>query len=511
MSNWVVTAAEMREMDRIAIEDAGIPSLVLMENAGRAVADAVRRLLAERGGDTVTVVCGKGNNGGDGFVAARTLANAGVEVVCLLAVPRVEVKGDALTQLDIVDTLGIPVLEVPDPEAEVVGDALGAADVLVDALFGTGLTSDVTGTCAAVIEKMNALGTPIVAVDLPSGLCADTGAVRGTAVAATITVTFACAKRGLAVGEGRRLSGEVHVAGIGIPIDALEHVGPQAQFNDWGDPLLPPRDRDAHKGDFGHLLVVGGSPGKGGAVLLSGWAALRLGAGAVTIATDARIQPALEGRLPELMIEPAWMPDDVDPAVLLELVTGKSAVVLGPGLSAGEDGAAVTRLMLAAAAEAEVPVVVDATALRHLQPELVPDGARVCLTPHPGEAGHLLGVSSATVQANRFGALAGLLERYPSVVVLKGAGTLIGTPESPVAINRTGNPGMATAGTGDVLAGMIGALAARGLELREAAELAVFLHGRTGDRVAARLGEESLTASDLIAALPGALQPAQEE
>ena len=500
----VVTAAEMREMDRLTIEDAGIPGLVLMENAGRQVAEAVAELDAAETGPVV-ILCGRGNNGGDGFVAARYLRQWGADVHCLLVGRRDAVKGDALTNLDIVDTLGISVVEAADRLDEPAETLLEAASVFVDALYGTGLTSDIKGLTRKVIQRVNDSEAPVVAVDLPSGISADTGAVLGVAIEADITVTFGFRKRGLLVHPGCDYAGDVRVADIGIPDDVTEHVAPTCFTNELEAPFLPPRPRDSHKGHYGHVLVVGGSPGKAGAVLLAGLGAYRSGAGLVTVLTDARCQPSLEGRVLELMVEAGWAPGAVDAERLRDGAKGKGAVVIGPGLDPGDDGRAVLAAFLGIEG---LTLVIDASGLAILagHPALLAESvADLVLTPHPGEAAALLGVAGADVQADRFGALARLVEGCGGVVALKGSRTLIGAGEA-CYINLTGNAGMATGGTGDVLAGVLGAFVARGLDRLEAARLAVYVHGLAGDRAAERLGEDGLIASDLLAELPAVLK-----
>ena len=496
----VVTAAEMRAIDRLTIEEAGIAGVVLMESAGRAVADAVRDLLDEDA--MVCVVCGTGNNGGDGFVVARYLHGWGVPVAALLVGAREAVSGDALTQLDTADVVGVPVIEVLERFEAPAEDALESATVLVDALFGTGLARPVEGLALEAIERINDSGAVVVSVDVPSGISSDSGQILGAAVRADITVTFALRKRGLVTFPGAAHAGEIVVADIGIPPDVVEFVAPMAAMAAFERPYLPPREPDSHKGDFGHVLVVGGCPGKAGAVLLAGMAALRSGAGLVTVVTDPRCQPALEGRFPELMVEPGW---DRVPAAC----EGKAAIVLGPGLAPDEAGEGVVRAVLASA---RCPVVVDAGALAGVARIGLPegDGPRV-LTPHPGEAAQLLGSTSAAIQLDRFAALGTLVERTGAIVVLKGARTLTGGPDETVTVNGSGNPGMATAGSGDVLSGIIGAFLARGLEPIVAAQLGVYVHGAAGDQAAAVQGQEGLVAGDIVDALPQVLAGPRED
>ena len=510
---YVVSAAEMREMDRITIEDAGLSGLVLMENAGRSVAEAVAELYEESNGGHVCILCGKGNNGGDGFVIARYLSQWGIEVGCLLIASRDQVTGDALTQLDTVDTLGIEVVELAEGlnAEEGAVELINTAAVVVDALLGTGLQSDVRDPIKAVIDAVNQGECPVVAVDVPSGVCSDTGQVLGCAVQADVTVTFALHKRGLLVHPGAELAGEIVVTDIGIPNDVIDHVRPNVYLIDLESPPLEPRLPNTHKGHYGHVLIVGGSAGKGGAPLLAGLAALRCGSGLVTVLTDSHCQVSLEGCVPELMIESGWTPTDVDPEQIRSVLSGKSAVVVGPGLDPGDVGLAVLTEVLQ---HSTVPIIIDATGLALLaqNPTLLGEQAPpVILTPHPGEAGQLLKSSSADVQANRFEALASLVNQYNTHVVLKGAHTMVGGLDLSVHINTTGNAGMATAGTGDVLAGMIGSLAGRGMPLLESAITATHLHGLAGDAASLTLGEESVIASDLIDALPALLGDETDE
>jgi len=489
----VVTAAQMRAMDQITIEDAGIAGVVLMENAGRGVAELARDVYADLDGGPVAVVCGRGNNGGDGFVIARCLSGWGIDTYCILVGARDGVGGDALTQLDAVDMLGIDVIELSESWNKDAEALLDAAPLIVDAILGTGLEAEVRGLARQVIDRINQAEAMIVAVDLPSGISSDTGWVMGRAVMADLTVTFALPKRGLLIHPGCDYAGELAVIDIGIPPDVIEHVDPGVYTNDdLTPPYLPPRLQDTHKGQYGNLLIIGGSPGKTGAVLLAGMAALRAGAGLVTILTDERSQAALEGRVPELMIQSG------DVAAACE---GRDVILIGPGLEGEGAKAAV-----AAALNSGVPVVADAGALDHLDPEL-PSPA--VITPHPGEAARMLDVSTAKLQGNRFAGLAGLIEATGACVVLKGSKTLIAAPGDVAWINRNGNPGMATAGSGDVLAGIIAAFLPR-LDVVDASRTAVYLHGLAGDRAAQRLGQESVIASDLIAELPHVLSPTED-
>ena len=519
MRTPILTAAQMREADRLTIEDAGIAGLILMENAGRVVANSVERYFGQSG--AVCVVCGPGNNGGDGFVAARYLAQRGLDVSVLLVAARGKITGEAETNLEILDTLGITIHEIGAGWTDEAILDLDTAELIIDALFGTGLARPIEGFVLEVIERINDAEAAVVSIDLPSGVDADTGRVLGAAVVAQLTVTLAAHKPALWHHPGSVLAGDVVVAEIGIPVAVIEHVAPRFSLNnDWTAPFLPERHPESHKGSYGHVLVLGGSPGKGGAPLLSALAALRSGAGVVTVGTHARCQLALEGRILEIMVEAAYG-DEVDSQVLESLLNSADVVVVGPGLPTGPVGAAIVRAVLE---RTEMPVVLDAGALdvvsRH--PELlVTRASPLVVTPHPGEAARLLHTETAAVQSDRFGAAERLVDATMAVVVLKGYRTLIASPDGPIVVNTTGNPGMATAGTGDVLAGMIGALLARDFDLEQetsaierafdATRLAVHLHGLAGDEVAARLGPDALIASDLIAQLSSVLRPPEEE
>jgi ADP-dependent NAD(P)H-hydrate dehydratase / NAD(P)H-hydrate epimerase len=504
----VVTAAEIREMDRRTIEEIGIPGIVLMENAGRATFELCLAAHANGDGGPVAILCGAGNNGGDGYVVARHLHQAGVPcVVCLLA-DREQVAGDARTNLDVLSRLPVPLLRVGE-DLDALSEEILRASVIVDALLGTGLRAGVDGRLARLIELANDGDAFKVAVDIPSGVRADDGAVLGAAFKADVTVTFGAPKLGLYLHPGAAFAGEVVVADIGIPPQVRREVGGGATLIE-RDELLAfaaPRARDGHKGSYGHCLVLAGSPGKSGAALLAGQGALHCGAGLVTVATHPAVLGALEGRVAELMLC-AW-PEDEE--ALDGLLRGKAAVVVGPGLGTSPGaGDLVTRLL----SRARVPLVLDADALNLLapQPGAVARAAAPCLlTPHPGEMARLLDRSVADIQADRLGAARALAAREHAVVVLKGAPTVVASPDGGVALNTNGNPGMGTAGTGDVLSGLLGALLAQGLSPDQAARVGVFLHGAAGDAAAAQTGERAMTAGALVAHLGGVLAQAEQE
>jgi ADP-dependent NAD(P)H-hydrate dehydratase / NAD(P)H-hydrate epimerase len=495
----LVGSAEMREIDRTAIAAFGIPSLALLERAGRAVADAAEALAEPRG--SVVIVCGGGNNGGDGYVAARALRAAGRDVRVVALVPAERLQGDARIVRDVAQRAGVPI----DDAGELVVFEAGPGDVVVDALLGTGLARAPAGAFAEAIARIaaaRAAGAKVLAVDVPSGLSADTGRPLGPCVRADRTVTFAFPKRGLILYPGPRLAGEVTVVDIGIPPAAAARVPSACELLEEAEAraLVPPRSPDAHKGDAGRLLVVAGSAGKTGAAFLCLTGALRGGAGLVTLAARAEVLPfALAGR-PEAMsvaLAGTGALGRAELQPLLEAAEGASAVVIGPGIPRGPETVELLRAFLE---RARVPAVLDADALnafaersdllRGLEVPLV-------LTPHPGEMARLAGCSTADVQADRIGIALDRARAWGATVILKGARTVVADPSGPAAVIPTGNAGLATGGTGDVLAGLAGALLAGGLPPGAAARAAAWVHGRAGDLVARRLGERGLVAGDL--------------
>ncbi len=504
-----VTAAEMRALDRWTI-DHGTPGHVLMERAGAGAALVLRRRLRPRG--RVVIVCGRGNNGGDGFVVARHLRRAGLPVEVWLVARPEAVEGDAGRMLAAWQKgrgQVHPLTTATDVAA--LARRLEGAAAVVDALFGTGLNAPVTGLAAEVIATVNAAGVPVLAIDIASGLSADTGVALGAAVKASVTATFGQAKIGQLLHPGVELSGTLEVLDIGIPADALAAVAPRTTLLEEMEVgrLLPPRSREAHKGTFGHVLLVAGSRGKLGAALLAAEGALRSGAGLTTLAVPATLQPLCEGRVREVMSAALADTGDgsaalADGAALVELLRGRAAVVCGPGLGLHAE----TRTLVAEVVRrCSVPLVLDADGLNAVAATdvLRARPGPTVLTPHPGEMARLLGSSTTDVQRDRPGAAHALAGGQGVIVVLKGARTIVAAPDGRAAISPTGNPGMASGGTGDVLAGVLGGLLAQGLEPFAAATLAVFAHGAAGDAVASRRGETGLVAGDLLGELPPTL------
>ncbi len=506
----LLTALQMRELDRRAIEDFGVPGVVLMENAGRAAAEQGAENFADRFPGPVLVLCGKGNNGGDGYVIARHLANRGWQVRTLVLAARERVGGDAAVNLEILLHSGAAVEFIASAEELAAALQSSTAQLVVDALFGTGLNSEARGLCRQAIDWVNASGHPVLSVDIPSGLDADSGRILGTAVRAELTVTFACAKLGQVVHPGAELVGTLVVADIGLPACLLEQLPDALGYIDQAAArvLVPDRPAGGHKGTFGHLLVVAGSTGKSGAAALAAEAGLRTGAGLVTLASPASQQPVLAAKLTEVMTaglhETAGVICLKAYEQLRELWGGKEALALGPGLGQLPETASLVRKLIS---ECPLPLVVDADGLNALAGHVALLGQReaaTILTPHPGEMARLLGATVRDVEDDRVGVARSFAQQYRVVLILKGARTIVALPDGQIRINSSGNPGMASGGMGDVLTGLVGGLLAQGLKASDAAVLGVFLHGLAGDRLAGRLGDAGLLASDLLREIPAA-------
>ncbi|HEY7205863.1 MAG TPA: NAD(P)H-hydrate dehydratase [Methylomirabilota bacterium] len=509
----VFTAAEMRALDARAIRDLAIPGPRLMEAAGSAAAGLVARWHAPIRGKSVVVVCGKGNNGGDGFVVARRLRARGARLRVLLAGRRGDVRGDAAHAL--ARWRGRIEEIAPEADADGLARALDGAAIVIDALLGTGVTGPARGSVAAAIEAIDRVGragTPVVALDLPSGLGADDGALRGPTVMALRTVTFAGLKRSLLLYPAATYAGHVEIADIGVPADEVRR-GVATWRLEAADAraLFPPRPADAHKGRFGHLLVVAGSLGKTGAAVLAGRAALRAGVGLCTIGTPGSQQPLVATPAPECMTEA--LPETSARTLsrgardrVLELAHGMDAVALGPGLSLDPETQELARALIRELAR---PMVVDADALSalagHLDLLRHAAGPRA-LTPHPGEMARMMGVGIDRVQADRIEVARAFAREHRVALALKGAGTVVAGPDGHVAVNPTGNPGMAKGGSGDVLTGIVGALLARGVDAVAALRGGCYLHGLAGDVAARDRGEYAMIAGDLIESLPAALR-----
>src|SRR6187401_38155 len=510
----ILNASQMREADRFTIEDIGIPSLVLMENAGRQVVAAMEAAYEPQLNGRVAALCGTGNNGGDGFVVARTLLQRGIDTAVFVVGAVTDVRGDARTNLDILGRLGVTVVEINDEQSwELHFSEISQCTLIVDAIFGTGLKDGLSGMLETVVADVNASDIPIVAIDLPSGLSADTPHLVGDCIDASMTVTLGAPKLPLVLPPGETHAGDIVIADIGIPGDVIDGLdGPRIELltPDEMRMLVEPRAPEAHKGDFGRVTIVAGSRGKTGAAHLAAMAAMRSGAGLVTVATPESCLPVIASMAPEMMTEPLpeGEPGTIGVAAVdrvLEL--HHDVLACGPGLGRSPAVAEFVRGLLA---KATVPLVLDADALTVLADDVsVLTGSEerdVIITPHPGEMARLVGRTVEEVQRDRIQTASDFATQHHLYVVLKGHRTVIATPDGRVYLNPTGNPGMATGGTGDVLTGMIAAWLAQLLDAEAACRLAVFLHGVAGDLTEAAHGQVAMTATDVLGKLGGALK-----
>jgi len=506
----VLTAAQMREVDRRTSE-MGVPSLVLMENAGHRVTELLAQAYAPIRMQRIVVMCGKGNNGGDGLVVARQLCTRlhpdALHVV--LAGDPAEMKGDAAANFKMLQVAGCPVSFDITPEME-------AATLIVDALLGTGIHGAAEGRSLELIRAINHRfpTAEVVSVDLPSGLDSDSGVVPGEAVRANHTVTFTAPKPCHVLAPACEYSGRLHVAPIGSPAHLFE--GSPSVYLALSEPsifthLFRPRVADSNKGLYGHVLVIAGSRGKTGAAAMAGVAALRAGAGLSTVASAESAITAIASHAPEIMTEP--LPETasgaisiraLDPGVLPRIADQKTVIALGPGMGQDPDTVELVRRLVR---ETHVPMVIDADGLNALAGSRVHEHGRCILTPHPGEMSRLTHASIAEIQADRVGAARSFAQERGVHLVLKGNRSVIAAPDGRIWINPTGSPSMASGGTGDVLTGLIAGLVAQFPDQLEAALLAaVYLHGRCGELGAARFGEKSLIATDLFEFLPEAMR-----
>ncbi len=502
----VATSIEMRELDRIAIEEKGIPGLLLMENAGRGVVGAMEKFFPNLNRYSIIVIAGKGNNGGDGLVVARHLYNRGMDVEIVLLSDPSSIKGDALENLKIVKDMGIPIYSITDQEdLKILREKLKKGNlIIVDAIFGTGLNTPVEGIPSEAIQLINASGARVVSIDLPSGVDASTGRILGHAVKADLTVTFALPKVGHLLFPGADHTGRLEIVDISIPRDVIEKsvikqtlITEKCIAN-----IIKERSQDVHKGHFGHLFVLSGSVGKTGAAALCCTGALRVGTGLVTLGIPESLNGYMEVKLTEAMTEP--LEETVERTLSIRafekikaLLERKTAIALGPGISTNYE---TVELVHRIVKEISLPMVIDADGINALSLNrdiLMGHKGEIILTPHPGEFSRLSDISIQEIKERRIDLVREFSERYRVYLVLKGARTLIGTPDGDVIINPTGNPGMATGGMGDVLTGMIGGFLAQGYQPVEACQLGVFLHGMAADMIMAEKGRVGYTASEV--------------
>lgn len=507
---YLVTASEMQEMDRRTIESFGIPGRVLMEIAGRGATRILLNNFHDLDRKKVGIIAGRGNNGGDGFVIARYLAQKGIPVTVYLLALKKTVKGDAAANLELLSPLKVPVVEMPDKQSfEKRQTDLRHQQIWVDAILGTGLKSDVKGYFKEVIAFINRSNKPVLAVDIPSGLNSDTGQPCGACVRAHFTATFAFAKTGHLLFPGADYTGNLEIIDIGIPPHIAGDVGcsqylltPKMLRN-----AFMPRPPDAHKGRTGHLLVVAGSPGKTGAATMTAVSAMRAGAGLVTLGIPASLNIALEAQVVEAMTCP--LPETENGVLgnsalnlIMDQAAGKQCIALGPGLgTAAETGQLVRQILL----QSPAPVVIDADGLNCIagHTRILKDlSAPAVLTPHPGEMARLVNSTPLDVQKDRINCARDFATKFNVHVVLKGARTVIAHPDGNVFVNPTGNSGMASGGMGDVLTGLIAGFIAQGYPVESAAHLGVYLHGAAADDMSEKIGPFGYLATEVMNAVP---------
>lgn len=506
----LVLAEEMRALDRAAEEELGIPGLLLMENAGRAVADAAGDMLRECTGKKVIVVAGKGNNGGDGCGAARWLMNRGAQVTVILSCAQEDLSGSAADELQFYLAGGGLIQDnIAAEQLPSIQDLLTSADLIIDALLGTGFAGELRGIIRDLCQLINMSGRPVLAVDIPTGVNADDGSAGADAVRAAATVTMALPKPGLCLYPGKACVGKLTVADIGMPDSMLRKVAAPGQLSTdrLVAALLPDRPATMHKGTAGRVLVVSGSLGYTGAAALCSTACVQAGAGLVTLLTPVSGRAILAVKLTETMVQalPELEPGKLAAGAalqILEAAAKRDVLAIGPGLGTSESTAAVIRQVLDSV---HVPVIIDADALTALTEHtemLATMQAPKVLTPHPGELARLLKISAAEVEAHRIKIALSCAKAWQAVLVLKGVPTVIACPDGRYYLNPTGNASMATGGSGDVLTGIIAALAGQGLSVEAAAVAGVYLHGAAGDLAAKK--KIGLAAGEIAAAFPEA-------
>ena len=509
----VVTTQQMREIDQQTIEQIGIPGAVLMEHAGTAVVRAIHQHFPEC--QRIAVIVGKGNNGGDGLVVARQLAHAGQPIQILLVSPPESFAGDALTNLQIAQNLDLPItLILSEDELELAKSQIAAADLIVDSIFGTGLRGGVRGFIGDIIRCINETGEPVVAIDLPSGLAADTGIAEGACIQATYTVTMGLPKRGNLIHPGATFTGKLDVADIGFPSSVIDAQDIQINWTQPSDAarILPSRPTHSHKGTYGRVFVAAASTGMTGAAALTSAGALRVGAGLVTLGVPKSLNPILEVKFTEGMTLP--LPETAEGSLALEAKSHiieavertKSVLAIGPGLSQHPETVALVHSLIR---ESDTPTVIDADGINAIakSKEILSSlSPQTVLTPHPGEMARLIGGTVESLERDRIGIAQEFATTHNVTLALKGAPTVVAFGNGEVWINSTGNAGMATGGMGDVLTGLIAGLIAQGVSACDAAVLGVYLHGLAGDIVAESIGMHGLMAGDVLDNIPKAIK-----
>lgn len=507
----VVTAEEMRELDRRAIEDYQIPGLILMENAGIQVVSQIKRHYNQA--QTVGILVGKGNNGGDALVVARHLYQKQRQVTLFLTYPGEMFQGDAQTNYLIARNLQLPMVDFSSPDAFAENKKqLLSQDILIDGILGTGIKEGITGHLTAIIEWINQLGKPIVSIDIPSGLPSNLGELIGPCVRADLTISLGLPKLSQLLYPAAQYNGQLEIVDIGLPRLVVTEMKTSAYYLQKKDleGLISERPADAHKGNFGHLLVVAGSTSMLGAGILACLSSLRMGAGLTTLALPQSLNTAAKASMLEVMTMP--LPETQEGSLgiaglsqIEEFLKRADSLLIGPGLTTNPETAMLVKTLVT---NRSVPTVLDADGLNCLAADLSPlkkGSVPLIITPHPGEMAKLMGCRVSDVQRDRIGIVRNFALKHQVYTILKGAKSLIATPEEEVFVNSTGNPGMATGGTGDVLAGMLASLLAQGIAAKKASLLAVYLHGLAGDLAVERLNQISLIAGDIIDSIPAAL------
>ena len=509
----VVTAQEMRQIDQQTIEQVGIPGVVLMDHAGSAVVRTIGQHFPEC--QHIAIFVGKGNNGGDGLVVARQLAHAGQPIQIFLVSPQESFSGDALTNLQIVQNLDLPITPIlSEDELEGAKSQITSADLIVDSIFGTGLRGGVHGFIGDVIECINETGKPVIAIDLPSGLAANTGLAEGACIQATYTVTIGLPKRGNLIHPGATFTGKLEVVDIGFPRSVIDVQNIQVKWTQPFDAarMLPSRPTHSHKGTYGRVFVAAGSTGMTGAAALTSAGALRVGAGLVTLGAPKSLNPILEVKLTEVMTLP--LPETTEGSLALEAKShiieaverNRSVLAIGPGLSQNTETVALVHNLIR---ESDAPIVIDADGINALSKSnriLSSLSPQTVLTPHPGEMARLIGETVEALERDRIGIAQRFAETHNVTLVLKGVPTVVARGNGEVWINSTGNAGMATGGMGDVLTGLIAGLMAQKVSAFDAAVLGVYLHGLAGDLVADSIGMDGLMAGDVLNSIPKAIK-----
>lgn len=512
---YLVTANEMQQIDRETIDTFGIPGMVLMENAGRGATRFLLESFPDIAGKKVAVMAGRGNNGGDGFVMARYLSQRGIRVVVCVLASKDKVGGDAGANLRLLQPLGVPLIEIPDIDAFSKQQTfLRHQDIWIDAILGTGLKSDVKDFLSRVISFINQLNKPVFAVDIPSGLNSETGQPCGICIKAHATATFAFPKIGHMVYPGAHFTGQLRVVDIGIPNSTVAQIAPRQSLITGAQVagILPARSPETHKGDTGHVLVIAGSPGKTGAAVMTAVSAVRSGAGLVTLATPASLNPVLEAQVLEVMTHPLpeqgfqGLLDESAYETIMDLLSRKSCLAIGPGIGTAPG---TRRLVHKIIESCPLPIVIDADGLNCLAGEtqvLCGRKIPVVLTPHPGEMARLISATPKAIQQDRITHARNFAEQFDVHLVLKGARTVVAHPDGSVDINPTGNPGMASGGMGDVLTGIIAGLIAQGCPPAAAARAGVFVHGAAADTLAQELSPQGFIASEVMHLIPRIMQ-----